>query len=81
MNTPISKSQSRAIKLLELTETDDYQIAAATLENAGYRRDGIPAGQTWRTAAKMADSELMAGLKAEPIEPGISAINLIECGY
>ena len=62
METPSSKSQNRAIKILGLTVTDSYQVAAETLGNAGYRKDGIPQGHNWRTAAKLSDADLIAGI-------------------
>ena len=62
MKTPISKSQTRAMKLAGLGTVDDYQVAATALETAGYRKDGIPQGHNWRTTAKLTDSELMAGI-------------------
>ena len=62
METPISKSQTRAMSLLGLVSADSYEAAASALETAGYRRDGIPAGQTWRSAAKMSDTELVAAI-------------------
>lgn len=61
-NTPTSKSQTRAMSLLGLAVGDSYEAAALALENAGYRRDGIPAGQTWRSAAKMTNNDLLAGI-------------------
>ena len=61
-NTPTSKSQTRAIAILGLGASDSYQSAASTLENAGYRPDGIPQGHTWRAAAKLSDADLIAGL-------------------
>ena len=62
MKTPISKSQTRAMKLAGLGTVDSYEVAATALEIAGYRKDGIPQGHNWRTAAKLTDSELMAGI-------------------
>ena len=62
MKTPISKSQTRAMKLAGLGTVDSYEVAATALETAGYRKDGIPQGHNWRTAAKLTDSELMAGI-------------------
>jgi len=65
METPISKSQKRALALLGLAPTSDYQVAAKTLDNAGYLPQGIPGGHTWRTAAKLSDAELIAGIKVD----------------
>ena len=62
MDTPISKSQTRAMKLAGLATVDTYEAAASALDAAGYRKDGIPMGQTWRTASKLADSELKAAI-------------------
>lgn len=50
------------MKLAGLGTVDSYEVAATTLEIAGYRKDGIPQGHNWRTAAKLTDSELMAGI-------------------
>jgi hypothetical protein len=62
METPISKSQTRAIKLVGLGAVDGYQAAATALETAGYRKDGIPQGHNWRTAASLTDADLIAGI-------------------
>jgi hypothetical protein len=62
METPISKSQTRVMKLIGLGAVDGYQAAATALEAARYRRDGIPQGQTWRTAAKLSDADLMMAI-------------------
>jgi hypothetical protein len=62
METPISKTQKRAMSLLNLTPVSGYQAAAEALETAGYRPDGIPQGMTWRTAAKLSDAELIASI-------------------
>jgi hypothetical protein len=61
--TPISKSQKRAMDLLGLAPVDGYDAAATALKTAGCYRDGIPAGQTWRTASKLSDAALLAGIK------------------
>jgi hypothetical protein len=82
METPISKSQKRAMDLLKLAPVSGYSDAAVALEAAGCWRDGIPAGQTWRTAAKLSDIELLAGIQKSGEEGrSMSAINLIEYGY
>ena len=83
MYTPISKSQKRAMDLLSLAPVDGYQKAAEVLEAAGCWRDGIPQGQTWRTAAKLTDAALLLGIrKSEDADfAGMSAINIIEYGY
>jgi hypothetical protein len=62
MDTPISKSQTRAMKLAGLATVDTYEAAASALEAARYRKDGIPMGQTWRTAAKLSDADLMSAI-------------------
>lgn len=62
MDTPVSKSQARALRILGLAATDSYKVAATSLENAGYRPDGIPQGHTYRTAAKLSDADLTAGI-------------------
>jgi len=50
------------MNLAGLAPVETYQEAAAVLESAYLRRDGIPMGGTWRTAAKMSDAELMAAI-------------------
>lgn len=62
METLISKSQTRAMKLAGLATVDTYEAAACLLETARYRKDGIPQGQTWRTAAKLSDADLIAAI-------------------
>ena len=62
MDTPISKSQIRAMNLLKLALLASYEAASAALESAGYRPDAIPAGSTWRQAAKLSDEELIAAI-------------------
>jgi hypothetical protein len=62
MEMPISKSQTRAMKLAGLVTVGSYQVAATALETAGYRKDGIPQGHNWRTAAKLNDADLIAGI-------------------
>ena len=85
--TPISKSQQRAMRLLGLTAVDSYDDAAAALENAraypGYERDGVPAGHTWRTAAKLTDAELIEALGVEREEGFVvrDQIQIAEGGY
>ncbi len=65
--TPTSKSQIRAAKLAGITVNDSYADAKKALEAAGLEGDGIPAGYTWRTAAKLSDADLLAKLaKSEP---------------
>lgn len=65
METPVSKSQKRALKLMGLPATDNYQTAAKSLEAAWCRPDGIPQGCTWRTAASLTDAALIAGIKVD----------------
>ena len=79
--TPISKSQKRAMELLGLASVDGYSEAASALEAAGCCRDGIPAGQTWRTAAKLSDADLVAGIRKSDEGFGMSAVNIAEYGY
>ena len=78
--TPISKSQTRALALVGIPQVDEYRQAAQALEAAGYQPDGIPAGQTWRSAAKLNDAELLAGLKREEYARPMSAVDIIEIG-
>ena len=80
--TPISKIQTRAMRLLGLPAVDGYDAAATSLEAAGCYRDGVPMGQTWRTAAKLSDADLLAGLKrADETFHHISAVDLIQYGF
>jgi len=58
-DTPISKSQARALVVLGLSSASDYNSAASALENAGFPSDGVPAGHNWRTAKKLNDDELL----------------------
>ena len=60
--TPISKSQERAIRLLGLANAAGYAQAAEILEAQGFRRDGLPMNETWRSAAKLSDQELVVKL-------------------
>lgn len=53
------------MRILGLPTTDSYKVAAATLEHASYRPGGIPQGHNWRTAAKLIDSDLIAGIKID----------------
>lgn len=68
MNAPISKSQARAMELagIQLPEGDwtTYAQAATALQAANLPHDGLPTGHTWRSAAKLSDSDLMAALVA-----------------
>ena len=61
-NTPSSKSQSRLMALVGIAANDSYQASALALEAAGYVRSGIPSG-TWRTAAKLTDTQLISASK------------------
>jgi hypothetical protein len=62
MDTPISKSQERAMKLAGLSPVRTYEEAKTALEAAGYSETGIPAGETWRTAAKISDAALLTAI-------------------
>lgn len=48
------------MKLAGLAIVNSYGVAANALETAGYRKDGIPQGHNWRTAAKLSDADLIA---------------------
>jgi len=81
-NTPVSKSQKRAMALTGISiEQDSYFYAAEALASAGYERDGIPAGQTWRTAAKLTDAALLAGVRSNIIEMPLGRIEAAEGNY
>jgi len=58
--TPISKSQARLISLAGITSDDNYSAATEALVEAGFSGSGVPAGGTWRTAAKLTDSDLLS---------------------
>jgi hypothetical protein len=64
----VSKSQIRAANLLGVDVdpiNDEYPELAARLEAADIAGDGIPAGHTWRSAAKLADAELVKLLRED----------------
>lgn len=63
--TPSSKNQDRALRVLGLTSDGIYQHSAATLTAVGVSYDGVPAGKTWRQALKLTDADLLAALKPE----------------
>lgn len=69
------------MSLLGIAPVDGYDAAATSLEAVGCYRDGIPMGQTWRTAAKLSDTELLAGLRREEETPHMSAADIIEYGF
>lgn len=56
---PISKSQARLTSILNLSTDGTANHAARVLEAAGYSPDAVPAGGTWRTAARLTDDELV----------------------
>jgi len=65
MTTATSKSQKRAMNLLNITASgDDYADAKAALEAAGLPGDGLPNGHNWRSAGKLSDDELVKLLNA-----------------
>ncbi len=66
METPISKSQLRAMRLAGLVAVETYEAAAVALQNAGYRKDGIPMASSWRAAAKMSDIDLVVAITLDP---------------
>lgn len=64
---PVSKSQIRAARLLSVScdaVNDEYNDLASRLDSIHVSPDGIPAGETWRTASKMTDAALIAALTA-----------------
>lgn len=81
METPVSKSQKRAMSLLGIAPADSYEKAAAALEAANCYRDGLPFGIAWRAAAKLSDAELVSRLRKVDVEYGMSAVDIIEYGY
>lgn len=60
--TPSSKSQIRLMDLLGIEHDGSYSHAARSLEAQNLPTDGLPFGETWRTAGKLSDSELLAKL-------------------
>ena len=72
---PVSKTQKRAMKLAGLVKCDDYATAAKSLESARLPGDGIPAGQTWRTIAKLSDSELLTLLQPWSLQEKADSVN------
>lgn len=67
MDTAISKTQKRAVRLLNLQSGDTYKAAKLALETAGYHSDAIPNGKTWRDVAKMTDEQFIAALKGSTL--------------
>ena len=65
MDHPTSKSQDRACGLLGLTHDGTYASAARALDTLFVSSDGLPADHTWRSAAKLGDAELVAGLTGD----------------
>ena len=61
--TPVRKSQIRALNVMGLGTASGYEQAAQILEDALLPRDGVPDGHTWRSAAKLSDQELSALLQ------------------
>lgn len=67
--TPASKSQIRAMRIAGIEVAETYSECAVRLEAAGLRGDAVPLGGTWRTAAKLADTDLLTAIRsAEPRE-------------
>lgn len=64
-DTPVSKTQIRALRLLGLGQAETYSEAADRLEANGFSRDGMPLDHTWRTTAKLSDAELIHLLKID----------------
>ena len=57
-----SKSQIRAAKIAGLAIEGNYEEIATALDAANLERSGLPAGKTWREAAKMSDTDLIAAI-------------------
>lgn len=63
--TPISKTQIRAMALLGIEPGHCYACAAEALTaKLGYGMSEIPVGHTWRTIAKLSDADYLALLTA-----------------
>jgi hypothetical protein len=80
MNAPASKSQTRLLKLINATVSDDYATNAITLEKAGFIASGIPAEHTWRSVAKLSDSDLLAAAQNDEYV-GFNALNVQENNF
>ena len=63
--TMASKAQSRAMRLLSIESDGTYEHTSGVLAAAGYPADGVPSQHTWRSAAKLSDTDLVALLRAE----------------
>lgn len=63
--TPASKSQLRLARLANVEIRSEYAEMAQAFEAAGFYGDGIPPYNTWRTAAKLSDAELLASCKID----------------
>jgi hypothetical protein len=63
MEVAISKTQKRALNLLNIEAADNYEAARQALEAQGFRGDAIPDGRSWRDVAKMSDEQFVASLK------------------
>lgn len=70
--TPISKSQARLMTLAGITSDDNYSAACEALIEAGFSGSGVPAGGTWRTAAKLTDAELIASTRRSTETPDVA---------
>lgn len=60
--TPSSKSQQRIMDLLGIEHDGTYSHAARILEAQNLPTDGLPLGETWRTAGKLSDADLLTAL-------------------
>lgn len=77
--TPASKSQIRAASLCSVKiDYTDYTAAGAALEAAGINSAGLPAGHTWRSAAKLSDADLLSALRASSNVTGQGASALAD---
>jgi len=60
-----SKSQKRLAGLVGVAGYQCYADATRSLEAAGYAGSAVPAGHSWRSAAKLNDAELVAACTLE----------------
>jgi len=60
-----SKSQKRLAGLVGVAGFQCYADATRSLEAAGYAGSAVPAGHSWRSAAKLNDAEIVAACTLE----------------
>lgn len=78
MEVAISKTQKRALNLLNIEAADNYEAARMALEAKGFRGDATPDGRSWRDVAKMSDEQFILALK-DSMRP--TAEEIADSGY